>query len=114
MLAKQIQKDCILQGYPNLKKAGKSVVHGILEKAGIKPHKISYYLERRDEEFDRKMAEVLVVYKEVQMVNASDQKDERKHVIISYDEKPGIQAIKNIAPQLMPVIEKHAGNRKGL
>lgn len=108
LLAKQIQKDCIIQGYPNLKKAGKSVVHGILQKAGIKPHKISYYLERRDEEFDRKMAEVLVVYKEVQMVNASDQKDERKHVTISYDEKPGIQAIKNIAPQLMPVIEKHA------
>ncbi|HXL54996.1 MAG TPA: IS630 family transposase [Chitinophagaceae bacterium] len=108
LLAKQIQKDCITQGYSNLKKAGKSVVHGILEKAGIKPHKISYYLERRDEEFDRKMAEVLVVYKEVQMANASDQKEERKQVTISYDEKPGIQAIKNIAPQLMPVIEKHA------
>ena len=108
LLSKQIQKDCIAQGYSNLKKAGKSVVHGILEKAGIKPHKISYYLERRDKEFERKMAEVLVVYKEVQMSNTSDQKGERKKVTISYDEKPGIQAIKNIAPQLMPVIEKHA------
>jgi transposase len=108
LLAKQIQKDCIAQGYPKLKKAGKSVVHGILEKAGIKPHKISYYLEKRDEEFERKMAEVLVVYKEVQMSNTSEQKEARKQVTISYDEKPGIQAIKNIAPQLMPVIERHA------
>jgi transposase len=108
LLAKQIQKDCVAQGYPSLQKAGKSVVHGILEKAGIKPHKISYYLERRDEEFDKKMAEVLVVYKEVELSNAIGQKEERKHVTISYDEKPGIQAIKNIAAQLMPVIEKHA------
>ena len=108
LLAKQIQKDCIAQGYHNLKKAGKSVVHGILGKAGIKPHKIRYYLEKRDEEFDRKMAEVLVIYKEVEMVNTSEQKEKRKQVTISYDEKPGIQAIKNIAPQLMPVIGRHA------
>lgn len=108
LLAKQIQKDCITQGYHSLKKAGKSVVHGILEKAGIKPHKIRYYLEKRDQEFDRKMAEVLVVYKEVEMVNTSEQKEKRRQVTISYDEKPGIQAIKNIAPQLMPVIGRHA------
>jgi len=107
LLSKQVQKDCMTQGYPNLKKASKSVVHGILEKAGIKPHKISYYLQNRDTEFDRKMAEVLVVYKEVEMYRHSAQKQERKQVMISYDEKPGIQAIKNIAPQLMPVIDRY-------
>lgn len=107
LLSEQIQKDCLKQGYPNLAKAGKSFIHGVLENTGIKPHKISYYLEKRDEEFDRKMAEVLVVYKEVEMLNTGKQKEERKQAMISYDEKPGIQAIKNIAPQLMPVIGKH-------
>ncbi|MEO6684385.1 MAG: IS630 family transposase [Dyadobacter sp.] len=108
LLSKQIQKDCLAKGYPQLQNAGKSVLHGILEKTGIKPHKISYYLERRDEEFDRKMAEVLVVYKEVELCNIAEQTassaaEERKCATISYDEKPGIQAIKNIAAQLAPV-----------
>ena len=29
----------------------------------IKPHKVRYYLERRDAEFEQKMAEVLCVYR---------------------------------------------------
>ena len=113
LLSKQIQKDCQLKGYPQLQNAGKSVLHGILAKTGIRPHKISYYLERRDEEFGRKMAEVLVVYKEVELCNVAEQtssstRDDRKYTTISYDEKPGIQAIKNIAAQLMPAPEKYA------
>ncbi len=90
LLVKQVQKDCMAQGYPGL------------QKAGIKPHKISYYPERRDEEFDRKMAEVLVVNKEVEMYNAPGEKEERKHVTISYDdskkpkEKVGIRRIQII------------------
>ena len=31
----------------------------------VKPHKVRYYLERRDAEFETKMAEVLCVYREV-------------------------------------------------
>ena len=31
----------------------------------VKPHKVRYYLERRDPEFEEKMAEVLCVYREV-------------------------------------------------
>ena len=31
------------------------------------PHKIQYYLERRDPEFDAKMVQVLHVYKEVEI-----------------------------------------------
>lgn len=73
---------------------------------GIKPHKICYYLERRDPDFDEKMANVLCVYKEVEIQNASDKT--RDSTTISYDEKPGIQAIRNIAADLMPVPGKHA------
>jgi hypothetical protein len=31
----------------------------------VQPHKVRYYLERRDEAFEQKMAEVLCVYREV-------------------------------------------------
>ena len=81
-------------------------MNGILSKGGIKPHKIRYYLERRDEEFDLKMANVLHVYKEVALINDGELKAE-KQATVSYDEKPGIQALKNIAPQLQPVAGEH-------
>lgn len=113
LLSKHIRENCEAKGYPRLKNAGKSLVHGILEKEGIKPHKITYYLERRDEQFEEKMAQVLSVYKDVQLINTSESGQEnqevpaRKHTTVSYDEKPGIQAIKNIAAQLLPVPGKH-------
>jgi transposase len=112
LLAKHIQRTCEAEGYPKLKNAGKSLVHGILDKAGIKPHKITYYLEKRDDRFEEKMAQVLAVYKEIQLANILEEGEKksgslRKHTTISYDEKPGIQAIKNIAPQLLPVPGKY-------
>jgi hypothetical protein len=39
----------------------------ILGQEEIKPHKVRYYLERRDAEFEQ-MAEVLCVYREVQVL----------------------------------------------
>jgi transposase len=113
LLARHIKENCVAKGYPGLKNAGKSFVHGVLDKEGIKPHKITYYLERRDENFEEKMAQVLSVYKEVQLINAGEQgqdgeeMSERKHTTVSYDEKPGIQAIKNISAQLLPVPGRH-------
>jgi len=84
-----------------LSRTGKSAVHNILAKAQIKPHETTYYLEKRDEHFEEKMAQVLFVYKEVQQVNNGEER-ERK-TTISYDyEKPGIQAIGNVAPDLAP------------
>ena len=53
------------------------------------------------------MANLLCLYKEVELINADSEKA-RKNTTISYDEKPGIQAIKNIAPQLLPVPGKYS------
>jgi transposase len=72
----------------------------------IKPHKVRYYLERRDAEFEQKMAEVLCVYREVQVLKkaaAKSKKPGKPVAIVSYDEKPGIQAIATTAPDLPPV-----------
>jgi transposase len=105
-LADYIKDSCEGEGYPSLKNTGKSFLNKIFSRSNIKPHKVSYYLEKRDPEFEEKMASVLHIYKEVALIN-----DENicavKHTTVSYDEKPGIQAIKNIAPQLHPVPGKY-------
>jgi len=50
------------------------------------------------------MAEVLCVYREVQVLKkaAKSQKSRKPVAIVSYDEKPGIQAIATTAPDLPP------------
>jgi transposase len=106
-LANYIKKNCISVGYPSLIKTGKSFLNNVLSKSNIKPHKISYYLEKKDPEFDIKMASVLHVYKEVALIN-DENLCANKHTTVSYDEKPGIQAIKNIAAQLQPVPNKYS------
>ena len=49
-----------------------STVWRILNENEIKPHKIRYYLEKRDPEFDRKMQEVLMVYRDVSIYRDID------------------------------------------
>jgi transposase len=70
-------------------------------------NKIEYYLERRDAEFEAKMIEVLHVCREVAVWRKTGLPREVVGVL-SYDEKPGIQAIGNTAPDLPPVPGRHA------
>src|ERR1700739_3960737 len=89
---------------------GQGTVCKILGHEEIKPHKVRYYLERRDAEFEQKMAEVLCVYREVQVQKkaaAKSKKSKKPVAIVSYDEKPGIQAIATTAPDLPPVPGAH-------
>ena len=108
LLRKHIRENCQQAGYPVLSRIDKGVLNKILSQGNIKPHKVSYYLEKRDPEFEIKMANVLQVYKEIALINENPDDEERKATTLSYDEKPGIQAIKNIAPQLQPVVGRHA------
>src|SRR4029078_7276602 len=86
----------------------------ILGQEEIKPHKVRYYLERRDAEFEHKMAEVLCVYREVQVLKKAAAKAEKSKkskkpiAIVSFDDKPGIQAIATTDPDLPPVRGVHA------
>lgn len=109
-LTSHINKTAEAAGYTRLSTIHKSTVHKILDEADIKPHKITYYCENRDPNFDSKMHNVLLVYKQLEM-----QFDESGKLIISedtpihvlsYDEKPGIQAIATTLDDLMPN-EKH-------
>jgi transposase len=102
-LQKHIQQTCIEAGYPNLMTIVPSTVNTILNDAAIKPHKIRYYLEKRDPEFDRKMGDVLIVYKQIELQFESN--EENGTITISYDEKPGIQAIGNTRDDLKPTMK---------
>jgi len=106
LLAKHIRKNCKKHGHPSLKKLGRGTVSKLLFQAEIRPHKVKYYLERRDPEFDRKMAEVLCVYKEVELLREAGTNS--MIAVLSYDEKPGIQAIGVTAPDLAPVEGEHS------
>lgn len=112
LLGRHIQTHCTDAGYPGLSRISHSTVRTILESNEIKPNKITYYLERKDPDFESKMQDVLVVYKQVSLCfdeagNLIIPMDEPKTVTVSYDEKPGIQALQNIAPDLPPA-EGHA------
>ena len=71
---------------------------------------MEYYLERRDAQFEEKMHEVLMVYQEVALQNTARAlgEDAGSVITVSVDEKPGVQAIENTAPDLPPVPEQHS------
>nr|MDK2851519.1 hypothetical protein [Candidatus Cloacimonadota bacterium] len=105
-LVRYVREHCIGEGYNCLQNMGKGVLHSILNSSQIKAHKISYYLEKRDPQFEEKMANVLCVYKEVEIINRTQDSD-YDTVTISYDKKPGIQAIANVGAQLKPLPGKY-------
>ncbi len=108
-LADHVKKYATGNGHDCLKKAAKATIQRILDEHPLRPHKMAYYLERRDPDFDQKMADVLCVYKEVNLQNENSEPGKVLPVItISVDEKPGVQAIMNTAPDIMPVPGKQS------
>ena len=105
LLAAHARKHCKMAGHPSLQKISRGTISKILQKSGVRPHKITYYIERRDPDFDKKMAQVLHVYKEVELIKQNDESP--PFAYLSYDEKPGIQAIENTAQDLPPIPGKY-------
>ncbi len=106
LLARHARENGPAAGHDCLANLVQGTVCKLLGQEEIKPHKVRYYLERRDAEFEQKMAEVLCVYREVQILKkaaAKPKKPGKPVAIVSYDEKPGIQAIATTAPDLPPV-----------
>jgi hypothetical protein len=97
-------------GHPSLGKLARGTVGKILAEQEVKPHKVRYHLEQRDPEFEPKMAEILCVYRQVALLRAEREKSQGQDgagggslAIVSYDEKPGIQAIGTTAPDRQPL-----------
>jgi transposase len=113
LLARHAREHGPAEGHACLGKLVQGTVCKILNEQEVKPHKVRYYLERRDPEFKEKMAEVLCVYREVKLLKETAATSKKKKLsdavaIVSYDEKPGIQAIATTAPDLPPEPGAHA------
>ena len=112
-LTSHINKNAEAAGHARLSTIHKSTVHSILDEAEIKPFRIKYYCENRDPDFDSKMHNVLLVYKQLSMQFDENGQfipwEEDKQVIhvLSYDEKPGIQAIATTSQDILP--DEHHG-----
>jgi transposase len=102
LLAAHIRKKCMKAGYACLRKIVCGTISKILSRHKLKPHKVQYYLELRDANFDEKMIAVIQTYKQAQEARKNPNKH-KNIVFLSYDEKPGIQAIANTASDLPPV-----------
>ncbi len=108
LLAEHVRRHAETAGYPALRRLARGTVSKILTKSQVRPHKISYYLERRDPEFEVKMAQVLLVYRQVELLReAGAPPDGPLVAILSYDEKPGIQALGTTAPDRPPAPGAH-------
>lgn len=107
-LAGHVREHAVAAGFPALSRAAKATVHRILAEQPLHPEKVKYYLERRDPEFEPKMRQVLVIYREVALQNQASGSPVASNVVtVSVDEKPGVQAIANTAPDRPPVPGKH-------
>lgn len=109
-LHQHIQKNAEEAGYPRLMTITRPMVQKILQRSDIKPFKIKYYCEKRDPDFEAKMHEVLVVYKQIEMQfdeegNLIIPEDEPMIHTVSCDEKPGIQAIATTSDDLRPTVD---------
>jgi len=106
-LARHVRAHAVEAGYPSLNKAAKATVQRILAAQPLHPEKVKYYLERLDPDFEAKMQEVLLVYQQVALQNQNGGLAPLV-ITVSVDEKPGLQAIANTAPDLPPVPGRHA------
>jgi transposase len=108
LLAKHARKHGLAAGHPSLQRLSRGTVSKILRANVVQPQKIRYYLEQRDPEFESKMKQVLHVYKQIEVWHKLGAPSELI-AVLSYDEKPGMQAIENTAPDLPPVPGQYAG-----
>jgi transposase len=107
LLAKHVRQNAAGAGHPSLSKAVKATVHRILSAQDLHPERVRYYLEKRDPEFEAKMKVVLLVYREIALQNEARSGGTPRIITVSADEKPGLQALANTAPDLPPAAGKH-------
>lgn len=97
------------EGHPRMATASTSTIRTILRDAQLNPHKITYYCEKRDPNFNQKMHDVLVIYKQLELRFDEEgtfipfSEGETPVHTLSYDEKPGVQAIATTSEDKAPI-----------
>src|SRR5258708_9799988 len=110
LLIAHIRQHCVAVGHPALLKLSRSKLHKILRQGELRPHKIRYYVEKRDPDFEIKMANVLHVYKEVEIVNGYHRGEagrQRGMVTISYAVFCLKKKMATTTPDRAPVVLTH-------
>ncbi len=108
-LTKYIRAIAEGEGYPRMAAISVSSVRRILREAQLNPHKVIYHCEKRDPDFDKKMHDVLVIYKQLELRFDENGlfipfgEDETVIHTVFYDEKPGIQAIATTSGDRAPI-----------
>ncbi len=111
-LTKYVHSHCEKEGYPSLLSVSYSKIWTILNDDSIKPRQANYYLVKKDHDFSEENKVAMILYKRVEwilQVVDDEMTDNRKaddlsgKAVISCEEKPKIQAVVNIAPELPPV-----------
>ena len=97
-------------GYPRLTTISLAMVQKILQGSDMKLYRIKYYCEKRDPEFEAKMQDVLLVYKQISLQFHEDgsiiiPEDGGVVHTVSRDKKPGIQAIVTTGDDLRPTAD---------
>lgn len=67
-LTEHINGNAESAGYTRISTLTKTSIKNILDSAEIKPFRIQYYCEKRDTEFESKRHDVLLVYKQIEML----------------------------------------------
>ena len=78
LLARHAREHGPAEGHPCLAKLVQGTLCKILDQEEVKPHKVRYYLEKRDPEFAKKMAEVLCVYRKVKLLKKAAAQSKRR------------------------------------
>lgn len=108
-LTRYINSVAEAEGHPRMAAVSVSSIRKILREAQLNPHKVTYYCEKRDPNFDKKMHDVLVIYKQLELrfdengIFVPFPEEETVVHTLSYDEKPGMQAIATTSEDKLPV-----------
>ncbi len=63
LLTGHVRREAAASGHAGLTRLSRSKLHKILTQAELRPHRVRYYVERRDPEFAEKMAAVCMFTK---------------------------------------------------
>lgn len=105
-----IQNHAAEAGFPRLATITKPMVQKILSRNELKSFKNKYYCEKRNPDFEQKMHDVLLIYKQV-LLQFNENGDiiipENEPMVhtVSCDEKPGIQVIATTSADFRPTSE---------
>lgn len=112
LLARHARAKCIAAGHECLAKIGQGTIVKILNKFEIKPHKIKYYLEVRDPDFDAKMVEVLKVYKLAELALEQHNEDLPSATQVATQKKRRSKKREREPDKLLARLSEHIETRK--